>query len=378
MKINEKFLSWAYIIITLLLAVGGIYMVFSTSVITRSSTDISTVKLLRQMKLGFGPGIIIMLTLGFFKVEMWRKLLKKINPVLLLTTMFLLIAVLIIGVDIKGAKRWIDLGIRFQPSDLARLTLIIFTAFFIDKNKKALIYEPKIVILPLTILSFISFLIFLEPDMSSSVLILLIPVILLYIAVGAIPKKVYLIGAAVCGIGLVGMVFTQQYRLERIKEFYTNADDIRGKNMQSGRAKMALANGGFSGTGLGTSHEKTILPESHNDFLFAIIGEELGFLGTSFIVLLYFGIFILGVVSFFFISDTFGKYLVLGLSTNIAMYALLHIYVNVSIIPTTGVALPFMSYGSTSLILNFTAIGLIVNTISNNNIFIRKEVFANG
>jgi len=373
MKVNEKLLSSAYVIITLLLAIGGIYMVFSSSIITQTSKDILTNLVLRQIKLGFIPGLIIMSTLGFIKVKWWRNLLKIINPFLLLTTVFLLISVFFMGEASKGAKRWIDLGVRFQPSELARLTLIIFTSFFIAKNKKELQYNPKIVFIPLAILIFMSGLIFLEPDMSSAVLIMLIPFILLYIALGKIPKKIYLIGFITAIIGLVAMVFTQQYRLDRIKEFYTNPDDIQGKNMQPSRAKMAFANGGFSGAGLGNSHEKTLLPESKNDFLFAIIGEEMGFIGTVFIVSLYFGIFILGMISFFHIEDTFGKYLVLGLSTNITMYALLHIFVNLAIIPTTGVALPFMSYGSTSLILNFTAIGLILNTISNNDKLVINE-----
>ncbi len=371
-------LSIAYIIITLALAVGGIYMVFSSSIITRNSTDISTFKFLRQIKLGFFPGIAIMLTLGFVKVEFWKKLLKAINPFLVLLTFILLVAVLIVGVDVKGAKRWIELGIRFQPSDLARLTLIIFTAFFIHKNKKDLKYKPKFAIAPLAILLTISFLIFLEPDMSSSVLILLVPSMMLFIALGPLPKKVVLFGGIVIGLGLLAMIFTQQYRLTRIQEFYTNQENTQGKNYQSSRAKKALANGGFSGTGLGTSHEKTILPESHNDFLFAIIGEEIGLIGTVTIIGLYFGIFILGIISYFYISDSFGKFLVLGLSTNIVMYALLHIYVNTAIIPTTGVALPLMSYGSTSLILNFTAIGLILNTLSNNSKINRGEVLAHG
>jgi len=292
--------------------------------------------------------------------------IEKSSRILMLAAILLLLAVLVpgVGVSVRGARRWFRIAgfVSFQPSEFAKFALIIYLASFVSRKGykiKDLFrgYIPAVSVILLT-----GGLILMQPDFGTSVSILIIGFLIIF-ASGA--KLKHLITTAFLGIPfLYYLVFSVPYRRRRILAFLNPWRDAEGTGFQIVQSLIALGSGGLLGVGLGQSKQKLFyLPESHTDFIFSIIGEELGFVGAVSIIIL-FAVFVWqGMRAFFRVHLPFNKMLIFGITAMIGLEALVNIGVNTGALPTKGLPLPFVSYGGSSLVFHMGALGLLLNAM---------------
>ena len=281
----------------------------------------------------------------------------------LLFSIILLLAVLVPGIGRKagGARRWLNfMGLGFQPSELAKLAIIVYLAD-LTARKRHLIRDLWYGFLPpLFIIGLVAGLIFAEPDMGTSVAILFIGFVMMFTA-GVNGR--YL---ASIMLGILPMLYLavklKPYRMKRILSFRDPFSDARGAGFQLAQSFIALGSGGFFGVGLGASKQKLFyLPEAHTDFIFSIIGEELGFLGAASVLLLFIALIWFMMRIAFKLVDTFASRVVFGIGIMIAFEVIVNIGVSSGALPTKGLPLPFISYGGSSLVCHMAAIGLVLN-----------------
>jgi cell division protein FtsW len=307
--------------------------------------------------------IVIGLMLTLFVMSIDYHLLEKYSKSITLISLLLLVLVLIpgIGKQIAGARRWIRFwGIGFQPSELAQLAVIIYTAGYLsrdEKNIKDFIYG----FMPVTIvLGLFAILILLQPDLGTAVAIVIIIFLILFIS-GV--KFLYLVGfILLVSPALYFLIFNIPYRRVRIMSFLNPWADPQGSGFQLIQSQLALGSGGIFGVGLGQGKQKLFyLPAAHTDFIFSIIGEELGLIGTSLLIILFIIFIWLAYRIAKNASDKFGYYLSVGIIIMIALETIVNIGVSTGSIPTKGLPLPFISYGGTSLVFNMMSVGLLLN-----------------
>ena len=315
----------------------------------------------------FLRGHLIRMALGFccmfvFLLIDYRSL-KLIAPYLLIFSLLLLISTkayhLILG-NTKPA-RWLSIGsFSFQTSDIARLSLIIFLAYYLDQLKLQ-IKNFRSGFLPcISVIAFMMTLIVIQPDFSTALIIGSIGVIILFIAGAKIKHIVFstLIGFTMS----IPIVYFKPYRLARILSFFDKSDITEG-GYQAHQALLSLGNGGLFGVGLGNSVEKNhLLPTPHTDFIFSIIGEELGlFRGTLPLLIAFLYIFYRGIKISQKCTDPFGILLATGISINIVLYAFVNASVATGLFPVTGLPMPMISYGGSGLLINMAMIGILLN-----------------
>lgn len=288
---------------------------------------------------------------------------KILSLPLLFFTLILLVCVFVpgIGRKMKGASRWISLGnISFQPSDLAKITLIIYLSFSLVRKKERVESFINGFLPYFIIIGSIFLLITIEPDLSSALIVAIISFILLYAGRAKISHLIYALFLAL--IPLYFSISEIGYRKNRILGFLYPEKDPYGISFQLKHLKISLGSGGLWGTGPGRGKEKLFyLPTPHTDSIFAVIGEELGFMGTSFIIVLFFILAWRGFHIARRAPDGEGKLLSVGLTSLICVQAIINMGVAAAILPTTGVTLPFISYGGSSLIVSLVAIGILLN-----------------
>ncbi|HXK59419.1 MAG TPA: putative lipid II flippase FtsW, partial [Acidobacteriota bacterium] len=335
----------------------GLTMVFSASgIISQRLHDSYTWVFTRQLLfvvLGFG----LMLAAARVDYHIYSK-----TPVVyagLAITVALLAAVFAFPAY-HGARRWVViLGIRFQPSELAKLVMVIFTAYYLVRAGKKL-DDLKGLLPYLVVLGVVVGLIVLEPDLGTPICILSAAGLLLYL--GGLRYKY--IGTAVLAAlpAFYFLVMDVPYRRDRVLAFLDPDKDPFGAGYHIRQSLIAIGSGGWKGVGYAQGTQKQFfLPEPHNDFIFAVVGEELGLFGTM-ATLVLFGIFFLKGVKIALRSDSFfGVYLGLGIVAMITIQALLNMSVVVSLLPTKGIPLPFISVGGTSILVTLIAIGILLN-----------------
>lgn len=296
------------------------------------------------------------LSLIFFSRFDYHRFYNLAVPILV-SAIALLVLVFIpgLGLELLGARRWVDLGLfTLQPSEIIKLSLAIYlSAWFSSKEKGRL---GAFVLLMSVVLG----LVILEPDMGTAVIILL-EAIALYFLSGA--KLLYfLILAPITALAGVALAILEPYRAQRIATFLNVNQDVADSSYHVRQILIALGSGGLTGLGIGNSLQKyAYLPENATDSIFAIIAEELGFIGAVFIIV----VFLLIIWRGFSISknakDLFGKLLAGGISTFMASQILINLSAQTALIPLTGIPLPFVSYGGTALVINLTSIGILLN-----------------
>lgn len=300
--------------------------------------------------------ILALGVLTFFSFFDYHKLYNFAVP-LLLATLLALVAVFIpqVGVKTLGASRWLHIGfINFQPTELSKIALIIyFSSWFSFKEKGRF--------LSFLILTFLVVgLIILEPDLGTAGIISVIAIILYFLS-GAPIWQFFLLVPGVLGAGGVLAVFSP-YRFKRILTFINPNFDPQGTSYHLRQILLALGSGGILGVGLGQSRQKfAYLPEATTDSIFAIVGEELGLIGATILILLFFLIFLRGFKIAMNASDKFGKLLAAGFTSCLILQALVNFSAMVALVPLTGIPLPFMSYGGSNLLVSFAMIGILVN-----------------
>jgi cell division protein FtsW len=276
---------------------------------------------------------------------------------ILLVGIGLLLAVFVpgIGVKVLGASRWINLRFTIlQPSEFVKIALAIYLAAWFSKKEKGRIWAF------LLLLSLIILLVILEPDMGTAVIILAEGIILYFLS-GA--RSIYFVILTPI-IAALGLLFAklEPYRAARLSAYLNFNQDVSSSSYHVRQILIALGSGGVTGVGLGNSLQKyAYLPENATDSIFAIIAEELGFLGALFII----AVFIVVIWRGFYIAvnskDQFGKLLAGGITTFLAMQIIINLASQTALLPLTGIPLPFISYGGSALIINLTAIGIIIN-----------------
>jgi cell division protein FtsW len=266
-----------------------------------------------------------------------------------------------VGVNYQGASRWIDLGpISFQPSEVVKISVIIYLASWL-KGKGSRIEDFKQGLIPfLIILGGIALLIISQPDIGTLGVIVMISLIMFYVA-GA-PIK-YIIGILLGGMAFLGLLIKlEPYRMSRLTAFLNPSIDPQGISYQINQALLAVGSGGFLGLGLGHSRQKfNYLPEPAGDSIFAVISEELGMIGAFGVILLFIILALKGYRVARFAPDKFGKLVAVGIVSWIVFQALVNIMSILKLMPLTGITLPFISYGSTSLVFTLIGVGILLN-----------------
>ena len=300
---------------------------------------------------------------GFLTLDYRR--LKEIAPYLIIFAILLLIATklyyLATGYSWYKPARWLYLGpFSLQTSDIARFAVIIYMAFYADKKREKL-KDFQLGLLPaLGILSVIMTLIIIQPDYSTALMIGLIGVMILFIG-GAQISQLSATGAGALLIG-IPVLLSREYRRQRILSFLGIGDNTE-IGYQASQSLISLGNGGVFGVGLGNSIEKNhFLPTPHTDFIFAIIGEELGFIiGTIPVLTLFLLIFIRGLKIAKECTDPFGIFLAIGIAFNLVLYAFVNAAVVTGVFPVTGLPMPMISYGGSGMVVNMAMMGILLN-----------------
>ncbi|MDP7060727.1 MAG: putative peptidoglycan glycosyltransferase FtsW [Candidatus Marinimicrobia bacterium] len=355
---SEKYDRPLLIITMILLAIGTV-MVFS------SSSDISLDKFgsgtfyFRRHLLRVFVGLAVMVAAIFIDY----RLLKRIAAPLFIASIVLLIATkvifLIAGND--SPARWLYLGpLRIQTSDLARFATIIYLATYIDKKRDGIGDYVNGFLPPVIMTGIVMALIIIQPDYSTAVMIGLIATTMLFIGRA---KLTHMLATGAVGMTiLIPVMIAEPYRLYRITSFIRGIFDFSGANYQLQQSIISLGNGGMMGVGLGASIGKNLfLPAPHTDFILAIVGEEIGFGGIFVLITLYLAVFHRALRITKGCTDLFGIMLGIGLSVQIVSYAFINAAVVTGIVPTTGLPIPFISFGGSGLLMNLLSVGILLN-----------------
>jgi cell division protein FtsW len=351
-------------VVTATLVVFGIASTYGAlSLATNRAGDSTGFSFALRQATGALLGGIILVIVSRLDYQLWRKFAW---PLLVVTIGFLLVPLLpgipaSIAPQIQGAKRWVYLGpINFQPSEVARLVIVIWCAMLAAK-KGVQIREFKKGLLPfLVVVGFVALLIFLEPNLSMAILVTFGAGVVMFTA-GAKIGHFLLLGLIALPLVYTKIVDTQ-YRAARLATFLNAGEVSDAASFQITQSKIGFGSGQLLGVGFGQGQQKLgYLPYNYSDFLFSSIGEEWGFIGVCAVIFL-FGLFVwLGYRIARTAPDPFGQYLAVGITTVIGFTAFLHMAVTMGMMPTTGLTLPFMSYGRTSLMISLLATGILLS-----------------
>jgi cell division protein FtsW len=353
-RVRKTLPDTTLIVLTSILVLFGVIMSYSASAIywQLSGQGSGFYFLFRQLSwaaIGFG----LMYLMSHLKYDVIKRLIMP----LFLVSLGLLIAVLF-SPAVRGAHRWLSFGLlNFQPSEVAKLALVMYLADYIDR-KQSKMSELKKFVPPVIVGFLFCILVYLEPDLGTAVLLVTITLVVLYIGGARLSHISAVILGALPIIYLSIMCIPwRRHRIDTFLDLLTRTD-VSG---QLGNSLVAIASGGVGGRGLGASVFKiTSLPEPHTDFIFAVIGEELGFVGTTAILVIFAWLAWRGFLIALRTPDLFGRLLSGGIILTILLGVCFNLGVVTGCLPTKGISLPFISYGGSSLILNMAAIGLVL------------------
>jgi cell division protein FtsW len=358
MKIKKTFDFWIFLPVLVLLSIG-IIMVLSASMPTAYNQTEDVYSIFKRQIVYAVLGLIVMLIAANFD---YRKL-ARLSPFLLVASIVLLALVLVpgIGQEAHDARRWIDLKLfPFQPSEIAKFAIILYFSYSLAKRKTPPDkffsgFMPYILLMGI-----FAGLIVLEPHYSCTIIILAVASIVLFCG-GAKILHFFVIG--IPGVAALSIkIFFEEYALARVLSFLDPWKDMQGAGWQAVQSLYAIGSGGIFGRGLGRSLQKFLyIPEPHNDFIFSILAEELGYIGVFTVMLLFLVFLWRGIMVAVNAPDKFGSLLAVGITSLIGVQSLLNIAVVTSSVPPTGVSLPFFSSGGTSLILFMAEVGVLLN-----------------
>jgi len=342
----------------LLLSIG-IIMVYSASQVTAYEKLDDTFYYLKKQAIWALIGLFAMISV--MKIDYWKY--KKMAVPFLIFAFALLVIVLLpgIGRTVKGAQRWLGVGpLTLQPSEVIKLSLVLFMAYGLAKYRDRLRYFKGGMLPFLVILALACGLILLQPDLGTAVSLAGTVYIMLF-AAGARGKHLFYL--ALAGLGAVGLaIILEPYRMSRFLAFLNPWADPRGSGFHIIQSLYALGSGGLFGAGLGQSHQKWhYLPEQHTDFIFAILGEELGFFGGALVIILFLIFVWRGFKIAMSTQDHFASLLAVGVTSMIALQAIVNIGVVTGSLPITGIPLPLISFGGSSLVFTLTGVGILLN-----------------
>lgn len=342
---------------TLIMIAMGLIMVYSSSAILASEKYENSFHFFINQSIAAGIGIILIFLMMPIKKPFFQNF-YFVHGLLIFS--FALLVLCLLMPALANTNRWIQFfGLRFQPSELAKISLILFFASYFNRKKEKL-NEFQTLIFPLTVLFLFILLIIKEPDYGTALLIFIICSIMLFIG-GVKFKHLCYLGTLFLGL-FAFYLFQASYRIDRVFTFLSPAKDPQGAGFQSIQSKLAIGSGGLFGVSIGESTQKLFfLPCAHTDYIFAILGEEIGFIGAIFTLLLFFVFFWRGLVISQRAPNFFSQIVAAGLTMSIFAQALLNISIVLGLGPPTGIPLPLISFGRSSLICTLFSIGILLN-----------------
>lgn len=357
-----------FLVITLTLLGVGVVMVLSASFASayydlQGETGHNPVYFFSRQAIFAAAGVCVMLIASRIPMRVYRACAMP----LLLVSVASLAAVLVIGTVVNGARRWISLGFTtFQPSEITKIAIILYFSALICKYKDRM-RTFRYGIAPFAaILAVVSALLVLEPHFSATIIILAIGASMLFL--GGVRLHWFIGAAGVLLVGAVAAVLFVPYVAARVASFRDPFSDLTGDGWQIVQSLYAIGSGGLSGLGLGMSRQKYLyLPEEHNDYIFPILCEELGFVGAMVVLVLFMLLIIRGYWIAMHARDRFGALMAAGLTTHLALQVFLNIGVVTNFLPATGISLPFFSYGGTALLIQLFEVGLILSVSRQND-----------
>lgn len=364
--ITKKYDQILLVLIILLCVVGTVMLYSASSSLSLNETSGVTDTLFLRSHL---KRLIVGMMAMFFFIFMDYRKLKSVAPYLMIGSIILLLATKItyMAKGISFPARWLDLGIlTVQTSDIARFSLIVYLAYYIDKKRDKLkdFYEGFIP--PIVLMAAILGTIVIQPDFSTAAVIGFIGFAMLFMGGARLPH--IMATSVVAVVVMIPVMLMRSYRMKRVLYWlgsvfgFSGGADQDVVGYQAQQSLISLGNGGFWGLGLGNSLEKNLfLPTPHTDFIFAIIGEELGLLGALFVITLFLFIFQRGIKIAKETTDPFGVMLTVGISFSIIIYAFINVAVVTGIFPVTGLPMPLISHGGSSLVMNLACLGILLN-----------------
>jgi|RhiMethySRZTD1v2_1073278.scaffolds.fasta_scaffold00334_9 cell division protein FtsW len=347
------------LIVAVILTLIGLVMVFSASGVVAGNRFHDAIYFLKRQIAWLLFGFILLQLASRLDYLVWRKLAVPILAV----TCVLLVLVLIpsIGVAVKGARRWLKLGpISLQPAEMVKLVAVLYVAAYLA-NKGERIKEFKAGFLPpLLVVGLLSGLVLLQPDLGTVVVVGAVTLGLLFLGGARLLHLSGLIPMFLIAVGL--LIWKSPYRLQRLLIFLDPTKDPTGAGFQVNQSFLAFGSGGPFGVGLGAGKQKLyFLPEAHTDFVLALVGEELGLVGTTAVMLLFAILIMKGLKIAGRAQDPFGRHLAYGITLLIGAQAMINAGVATGLLPTKGLTLPLVSYGGSSLLVNLLAIGILLS-----------------
>jgi cell division protein FtsW len=344
------------LLVTLALVAFGLVMVYSATSASAALASGDSSYYLRKQGLYALVGLAFLLVLR----RSGYRSLRFLSPALVLTSVGLLLAVLVVGQTVNGARRWLQLGPAvFQPSELAKLALLVFAAAYLARRPAPRTFGELVKPLGL-VTGVVCALILAEPDLGTAITIVVM--IGGVLVVSGVPARLLATAGGLCVALVLAAAWFEPYRRARLLSFLNPWDDAQGAGYQPVQAMIALGSGGIFGEGLGQSVLKAnYLPEAHTDMIFAIIGEELGLVGATALIAAYGAFAYAGFRVALACRDPFGKRLAAGITTLVCGQALINLAAVMGAAPLTGITLPFVSYGGSSLVVVLAAVGILLN-----------------
>ena len=353
------------LIVVLMLVALGLVMVLSASAPSALAESGDSYSYFKKQAIATLIGFAGMFFLSKLNYDIYKRFYKLIY----VASILILFAVLIpgIGVESSGAKRWINIGMQLQPSEITKIGLIIWVAgYYSDPNNKttgfcgACLKPIVAVLIPIAILYLV------QNHLSAGIIIAVVTAVMIVMSGCQLKYIGYIIGL---GVGAIAIIFPfvkdkfmEGFRSDRIEAWLDPWKNPTGTSYQTIQGLYAIGSGGLFGVGLGESKQKYLyIPEAHNDFIFAILAEELGFIGCTVVLGLFAVLIVRGIVIAIRAKDTFGSLVAIGITALIASQVILNIAVVTNSIPNTGISLPFLSYGGSSIVILLGAMGVLLN-----------------
>jgi cell division protein FtsW len=361
--------SHVLILVTLSLVAFGLVMVYSATSVSATLGNSDPGYYLKRQLLYALFGIIAMVVAARTPFSTW----KRLAPGLVLGSLVLLGAVLVVAPPVNGARRWIGLGPAvFQPSEFAKLAVAVWAASYLARSKPPKTLKELARPVGLTVGLF-CLLLLLEPDLGTAIALVIMLAGMLLVA--GTPPRVLGLGVALTTAAGVAAIWIEPYRRTRVFAFLNPWHAAQGAGYQLVQAMIGIGSGGFLGKGLGASVEKAnYLPEAHTDMIFAVIGEELGLIGATLLIAAYCAFAYAGLKIALQCRDPFGKRLAVGLTVLVCGQALINLAAVMGLAPLTGIPLPFVSYGGSSLVVALASVGILLNIAAKGGVAARAQV----
>ena len=352
-----------FLVLTVLLVLIGVLMMFSASYARAYSTEGKATYYFARQAVFAIVGIGIMLFFSTWNYQIWR----SVSFFILAAAIVFLLLVPLIGIEENGAKRWIYLGFTsFQPSEVAKLGIVLTFASMISYYRERMQSFREGILPFVVILAVVCGLLVLEPHLSAIIIVLGVSAAMLFL--GGVKLRWFALGLGVVAVFVAVYLATKGYAGDRIQAWLHPFEDESDSGYQIVQSLYAIGSGGLMGLGLGRSRQKYLyLPEEHNDYIFPIVCEELGFVGAMVVLLLFLLLILRGYWIALHARDRFGMLVVGGLTTLLALQVFLNIGVVTNLLPATGISLPFFSYGGTALLIQLFEMGVILSVSRQND-----------